>query len=133
MRVEYAFSKLPTLLALAGVASNPPVLPRVPLDAILVDDATALHGKLVRCTFQFTCPPDTHGGVTVVGTGWDAVERVAYLPKDLLLDEGDAVTAVGVLEVIRHRAAVVNTIFTPAVGGGPPVPVPAGSGSGVAW
>lgn len=101
------------MLTIAAVISNPPTLPRVPLDTIPLERAKVYHGQLVRCTFPVTCPPDTHGNVTVVGTGWNAVERGAHLPKDLLVDKGDEVTAVGILEVIRHKAAFVNGQLIP--------------------
>ena len=99
----------------SGPAADPAVLGHpVELDVIPVAEAWTYHGRVVRSTFTVSCPPDTHGELTVVGAGHDDVERTAFLPKDLLLDAGQDVTVIGVLEVIAHPPAVVNGTRVPA-------------------
>jgi hypothetical protein len=89
-------------LLLSIVSATCSVLPcrTLELDRIPLVKAGAFHGKLVRSTFVISCPPDTHGKSTIIGTGNNAVERSALVPKDLMLDKSDEVTVVGVLEVI---------------------------------
>lgn len=105
---------LPLALAVASFASDPSGIGET-IDLARIDPsiATSLRGRLVKSNFEITCPPDQHGGITVIGTGVDAVERGAHVPKDLLLDKGDTVVVWGVLDVIHHKAAVVNGQFVP--------------------
>jgi hypothetical protein len=92
-----------------------PSLVAVPidLDTIKAEDAWALNVRFVKSTFTVNCPPDLHGGLTILGTGWDAIERGAHIPKNLLIDKGDEVTVYGFLHVIPQRSAVVNGQFVP--------------------
>ncbi len=105
---------LVTLFALLWSHGLEGVLPRpVELDRMSVAQAWASNRRLVVTTFTISCPTDTHGDVTVIGAGWDEVERSAYVPKDGLLDKGQEVTVVGVLRVTVHPPAWVNGQFVP--------------------
>lgn len=59
-------------------------------------------------------PPDHTEFTTVLGCGFDEVERAAYLPKDLLIDRGDTVTVAGILEVVPNPPLVINGERVPA-------------------
>jgi hypothetical protein len=100
---------LVTLLSLLWSHGLPGVIPYpVELDRMSVAQAWGNNGRLVVTTFTISCPPDTHGDVSIIGAGWDEVERGAYVSKDLLLDKGQEVTVVGVLRVKVHPPAWVN-------------------------
>jgi hypothetical protein len=104
-----------TLLSLFWSYGLEGVIPQeVELDRMTVAQAWGNNGRLVWSTFTISCPTDTHGDVTVIGAGWDAVERAAYVPKDFLLDKGDEVTVVGVMRVKNYPPAWVNGQFVPA-------------------
>ena len=85
----------------------------VELDVITVPQAWALNGQRVVTSFTISCPPDTHGEVTVIVAGHDEVERTAYVPKDWLLDMGQDVTVVGVMRVRVHPPAWIMGQFVP--------------------
>lgn len=98
-----------TLLSLLWSFGPLGIIPQpVELDRMSVAQAWGNNGRLVVTTFTISCPTDTHGEVTVIGAGWDEVERSAYVPKDLLLDKGREVTVVGTLRVKVHPPAWVN-------------------------
>lgn len=103
-------SHLPLIIALladpVGMLFEP-----IELDVISVERAWVLDGRPVRSTFTVSCPPDTHGDLTVLGAGHDEVERTAIVPKNLLVDTGHDVSLVGVLRVIQHPPGAVNGVF----------------------
>jgi hypothetical protein len=102
------------LILAAALWSDPSLAARpIDLDTIKPDNAWALNGIFVKSTFPITCLADTHGKTTVIGTGWDVIERVAHIPENLMIDKGDEVTVYGFLRVIPHRAEIVNRQFIP--------------------
>lgn len=101
-------------LLLAALTSPAIIAQPVELDVIRPADAVPLNGRYVRTTFTVACPPDHTEFTTVIGCGFDDVERTAYLPKDLLLDVGDEITVAGSLEVVPHPPLVINGQRVPA-------------------
>lgn len=104
---------LPLITIFAATAWHDPsaFCKPIDLDLITVDDARELQNFPVKSTFFVTSPPDTHDTFTVVGTGFGAVERTAFIPKDLLVDRGDEVTIFGRLRVIDHPGCWVNQVW----------------------
>lgn len=100
---------------LLAVLTSPAVIAQpVELDVIRPADAVPLNGRYVRSTFTVSVPPDHTEFTTVLGCGFDDVERVAYIPKVLSVDVGDTVTVAGILEVNFHPPWVVNGQRVPA-------------------
>lgn len=46
-------------------------------------DAVELNGRFVRATFTGAFPPDHTDRTTVIGCGFDEVERAAHPPESL--------------------------------------------------
>ena len=86
---------------------------KVELDRMTVAQAWGNNGRLVWSTFTISCPTDFSGEVSIIGAGWDAVERSAYVPKDLLLDKEQEVTVVGIMRVREHPPAWIIGQFVP--------------------
>lgn len=95
---------------LAGIGTGP----AVDLDTLTVQQADALHGQVVRATVTVVNPPDAVGWWSVLGDDIGAFTRTVVVPRTLAIDRGDVVRVVGVLETIRHPAAVVNGVQVPA-------------------
>lgn len=102
---------IPLALAFAAGLSTGPA---VDLDTLTVQQAASIHGQVVRATVTVVNPPDAVGRWTVAGDDSGAVVRSAVLPKGLRINRGDVLTVVGVLELVRHPATVVNGENVPA-------------------
>jgi hypothetical protein len=98
---------IPLALAILSGLSTGPALD---LDTLTLAQAAVLDGQLVRASVTVVNPPDAVGWWTVAGDDRGAVVRSAVMPRDLHISRGDSVTVVGVLETIRHPAAVVNGV-----------------------
>ena len=103
---------LPALVA--ALTSRAMIAHPIELDVIRPADAVPLNGRFVRSTFTVACPPGHAEHTTVLGCGHDAVERSAYIPKDLSIDRGDTVAVAGILEVVPHPPLVINGQRVPA-------------------
>lgn len=113
-QIDYTSAMSPLLVALTFLTGPSVIGHKIDIGVIPLEQAVALNRKRVRATFVITHPPDTHGDKTILGTGFDDIERTAFVPKNLLLDKGDEVTVFGKLEVIHHPLAVVNGQFVKA-------------------
>lgn len=80
----------------------------VDLDTITLQQAAAMNGWVVRATVTVVNPPDFVGWWSVLGDDTGVVVRSVVVPRDCGVRSGDVVRVVGVLESIRHPAAVVN-------------------------
>lgn len=88
--------------------------PALPLDKITVGDAASLHGQVVRVTCPAGQPPYTFAGWTVTGVEVGGVEMGVQFYGQVDINQGETVTALGVLRVVKTPAAVVNGQFVPA-------------------
>jgi hypothetical protein len=88
----------------------------IDLDALTLDHARRLSGRLVAATFLNAAPPYTLVGRTVVGPADredGAVRTAVFRDRRLDVEEGRRVGVVGVLRVIDHAPCLVGTVFVP--------------------
>lgn len=101
---------IPLALALvSGLAAGP----ALDLDTITLQQAAVLDGRMVRASVTVANPPATYGLWSVLGDDTGAVTRTVVVPRAGRVGVGDVVTVVGVLEVVRHPAVMVNGVNVP--------------------
>ena len=104
-------------LSCAVLALAAHLAPPLDLDAIDLQRARALSGRLVVASFIVAKPLDAYPRLTSVGAADrdDGAERGAILRgRRLDVKEGQRLNVVGRFRVIDHKAAVVGTVFVPA-------------------
>lgn len=98
-------------LALAFVAALS-AAPAVDPDTITPADALALDGRVVVAEVT-ACVPNTTGWWSVAGNDLGERTRAVVVPRDWRVRSGEVVRAAGVLETIRHPAAVAGGVSVP--------------------
>ena len=68
----------------------------------------------MRSTFTISSPPDTRGETTFIGAGRDDIERTAFAPKNLLLNQDNAVRVFGKIRLITHPPMMVTGVCVKA-------------------
>jgi hypothetical protein len=88
----------------------------IDLDALTLEHARHLSGRVVSATFLNTAPLYTLAGRTVVGPvdrEYGAVRTAVLRGRRLDIEEGRRIEVVGMLRVIDHAPCLIGMVFVP--------------------